>query len=159
MPTKKKSPPRRRPSAAPARARKAQPAAAASSRSTAKTAARRGTVTAAPSIGARLWLVAQRYGALRGLLAVTACLFILFSVRPGTPAVYDSWQIVPTVLLPVLAPLIFMLLLLDALMGRVMMVDQRGTERERLRTVVIVNLVLAFTLLAFWTPYYLALGK
>jgi hypothetical protein len=100
-----------------------------------------------------------RYGILRTLLAVAGVLLLLFATQPGTVPVYSGWPLVSTVLVPVLAPMIFMLLLLDALMGRVLMTDMHGAERDRRRLTVIVNLLLAAGLLFFWSPYYLALGR
>ena len=100
-----------------------------------------------------------RYGVLRSLLAIAAVLLIVFATSPNVAPVYSGWPFIPTVLVPVLAPLILMLLLLDALMGRVLMSDMRGDERARRRDAVIVNLLLAVGLLLRWVPYYLALGK
>ena len=101
----------------------------------------------------------HRFGILRLVLIGIAIIAIASALKPGTRAVYEGWDLVPTVLLPVLAPLIFMVLLLDALMGRVLMADKSGKERERLRLTVIVNLLLAAGLALFWTPFYMALVK
>lgn len=103
--------------------------------------------------------VLARYGVLRSALAVAGVLLIVFAVPVGVMPVYSGWPFVPTVLVPVLAPLIFMLLLLDALMGRVLMSDLQGAERARRRNAVTINLLLAVGLLLRWVPYYLALGK
>lgn len=103
--------------------------------------------------------VLARYGVLRSTLAMAGVLLIVFAEPAGVVPVYSGWPFVPTVLLPVLAPLIFMLLLLDALMGRVLMSDMHGAERARRRNAVTVNLLLAVGLLLRWVPYYLALGK
>lgn len=109
-----------------------------------------------PRLGLSQGLV--RYGVLRLVLAVAGLLLIVFATQPGTVPVYTGWPLVTTVLIPVLAPIIFMVLLLDALMGRVWMIDKHGDEYMRLRTAVMVNLLLAAGLLLFWVPYYLALG-
>lgn len=109
-----------------------------------------------PRLGLSEGLV--RYGVLRLVLAAAGLLLIVFATQPGTVPVYTGWPLVTTVLVPVLAPIIFMLLLLDALMSRVWMVDKHGDEYMRLRTAVMVNLLLAAGLLLFWVPYYLALG-
>ena len=122
-----------------------------------------------PSIHSRVALSARRpspglsevlvrYGVLRALLAVAGLLLIIFATQPGTVPVYAGWPLVTTVLVPVMAPIIFMLLLLDALMGRVWMIDKSGDEYVRLRIAVMVNLLLAGGLLMFWVPYYRALA-
>lgn len=108
-----------------------------------------------PSPG--LFQVVARYGVLRALLAVAGLLLVVFATQPGTIPVYAGWPLVVTVLVPVLSPIIFMLLLLDALMSRVWMIDKQGDEYLRLRTAVMINLLLAAGLLLFWAPYYLAL--
>ena len=85
-------------------------------------------------------------------------LVLLFLVPPpGTRAVLSGWPLVTTVLAPVLAPLIMMLLLLDALMARVFMTDTEGAVRRRFRTVIAVNLLATLLLLGRWLPYYAAL--
>jgi hypothetical protein len=76
---------------------------------------------------------------------------------PGARAVYEGWGLVTSVLLPVLAPLMFMGLLLDALMARVFASDAEGAARSRLRAVSWINLLIAVVLLLRWLPYYAAL--
>ena len=101
----------------------------------------------------------QRFGILRLVLIGMAIIAIASALEPGTRAVYEGWDMAPTLLLPVLAPLILMVLLLDALMGRVLMADKSGKERERLRLTVVVNLLLAAGLILFWLPFYMALAR
>lgn len=102
--------------------------------------------------------VLVRYGVLRALLAVAGLLLIIFATQPGTVPIYTGWPLVTTVLVPVVAPIIFMLLLLDALMSRVWMIDKPGDEYVRLRTAVMIDLLLAAGLLMFWLPYYRVMG-
>jgi hypothetical protein len=101
----------------------------------------------------------QQFGVLRLLLAGAAITGIAAVLKPGTRAIYSGWDMVPTVLVPVIVPMILMVLLLDALMGRVLMADKKGQERERLRITVVVNLLLAAGLILFWLPYYMSLGQ
>lgn len=100
----------------------------------------------------------QQLGVLRVLLLVCVALALVFAPAPGTPAQYTGgWQLTRTVLIPVLAPMLLMLLLLDALMSRIFMSDAEYHARRRLRTVMLVNLALALALLLYWLPYYAAL--
>lgn len=101
----------------------------------------------------------QQLGAMRVVLAVCTLLVIVLAPAAGTRASAEGWAFVPTLLVPVLAPLILMLLLLDALMGAVFMSDKVGEERLRYRNVVRFNLILAALLFLYWLPYFLALGK
>lgn len=106
--------------------------------------------------GARAWI--YRLGALRVLLLICTLVVIVLAPAPGTRAVAEGWAFVPTLLAPVLAPLLLMLLMLDALMTRIFMSDAAGAERARLKYALTVDLAAAALLLIFWLPYFLALG-
>ena len=101
---------------------------------------------------------AQQLGAMRVVLGLCALIVIVLAPAAGTRASAEGWAFVPTLLMPVLAPLILMLLLLDALMGAVFMSDKTGDERLRYRNVVRFNLIMAALLFLYWLPYFLALG-
>lgn len=103
--------------------------------------------------------LATQFGALRLMLAALTIVNILYVQKPGTPPVYSDWDLGPTVIAPVMAPLVLMVLMLDMLMSRVMMVDTKGQARKRLRRVILVELLLALGLLLVWLPYFLALGQ
>lgn len=98
-----------------------------------------------------------KLGALRVALALLALFTIVMAPAAGTTPIYSGWGVVSTVIVVALAPMILMLLLLDALMGRVFMVDATGAERQRFGLVVKTNLVLAAVLVGFWAPYFMAL--
>lgn len=102
---------------------------------------------------------AVQFGVLRLMLAVLAIVNILYVQEPGTPPIYAGWDLAPTVIAPVMAPLVLMLLMLDMLMSRVMMVDAKAEARGHLRHVILVELVLALGLMLAWLPYFLALGR
>jgi hypothetical protein len=97
-----------------------------------------------------------RLGVLRLGMILLALATVVLAPSMGMPMETSGWGLVRTVLAPVLAPIMFMLLLLDALMSRVFMIDQTGVARGRLRHIVILDLVLAAGLLAYWLPYFLA---
>ena len=96
-------------------------------------------------------------GPLRVALLMAALVLVIAVPAPGARAIYHGWGLVMSVLLPVLAPLMFMGLLLDALMTRIFASDSEGTVRSRLRAVSWMNLVIAVVLLLRWLPYYAAL--
>lgn len=108
------------------------------------------------------WLRAARrriraLGGLRLALLVCVVVALVLIPAPGTRAVYAGWSLVTTLLIPVLAPLLFMLLMLDVLMSRVFMTDAEGAARARLKFVMWVNLLAAALLVIRWLPYYAAL--
>lgn len=96
---------------------------------------------------------------LRAVLVLGAIIAILGKPAAGTPVAYAGWEMVSSLLIPVLAPLIFMLLMLDALMSRVWMSEAEGDEWKRLRLVFRVDMVVGLALLAYWLPYFIALGR
>ena len=95
---------------------------------------------------------------MRVALALVALVLVIGAQPPETRVVLHGWQMVPTLLMPVLAPLVFFGLLLDALMGRVMMIDVQGAERARYRSIVWTDLLLAVALVAAWYPYISSLA-
>ena len=101
----------------------------------------------------------QQMGVLRVVLVSAAIVDILVAPNPGTPVVYAGWALVTTLIVPVLAPILLQVLLLDALMGRVLMSSNQGAERARYRRIMIVNLVIAAALVVGWAPYFMALGN
>jgi len=96
-------------------------------------------------------------GVLRVVLIALVILDMLAAPRPGTAIVYSGWELVTTMILPVLAPILLQVLLLDALMGRVMMGSAKGAERARYRRIMIVNLAFSAVLVLWWLPYFLKL--
>ena len=93
-------------------------------------------------------------GPMRVVLAGAALALIIFVPAPGTPPVYQGLGLIPTVLVPVLAPILFMVLMLDVLMASVFMIDKRGAARARYRMIQLLNLALAVALVLFWLPYF-----
>lgn len=100
---------------------------------------------------------ARELGVLRWLLLIGVVITFVLAPAAGTSGSYTGWALVPSVLIPVIAPLLLMLLLLDALMSRVFMTDTHGDARRRLRMIVTLNLIVAAALVIYWIPYYLAL--
>ena len=99
----------------------------------------------------------RQMGVLRVVLIALVILDMLAAPRPGTVAVYSGWEVVTTLILPVLAPILLQVLLLDALMGRVLMSSAMGAERARYRRIMIVNLMFSVALVLWWLPYFLKL--
>ena len=93
-------------------------------------------------------------GLMRLVMACMALALIIFVPAPGTPPVYQGVGLIPTVLVPVLTPILFMVLMLDVLMASVFMIDKRGVERARYRMIQLLNLALAVALVLFWVPYF-----
>jgi hypothetical protein len=99
----------------------------------------------------------RELGVLRLGLALLAVAVLVFAPRPGTAAVTSGWPMWSTLIVPTLAPLVFMVLMLDALMARVHMTSVRGAALGRYRRIVIFDLLLGLAVMGYWTPYFLAL--
>jgi len=113
-----------------------------------------------PSAAKKTWLQsAAELGLLRIVLFGFALVSMLLAPKPGTVPVASGWEMVSTLLAPVLAPLILMVLLLDVLMSRLFMVDKTGAERARLRKVLWIELVGSLVLFLYWLPYFLAMRQ
>jgi len=92
-------------------------------------------------------------GPLRLMLAFGVLALLVLRPAPGTPPVYAGWDVIPTLVFPALVPLLFMVLLLDAIMGAVQLASYPG-ERRRYRTVIGVSLGMALLLMLWWWPYF-----
>ncbi len=104
-----------------------------------------------------LFPVLNRLGALRILLMLPAVALLFAAPAPGTRPEYHGWGMILTLIVPTLAPMVFLVLLLDVMMSAVFMVDQRGAERTRLKYIVFFQLLLAAMLAAVWYPYFRAI--
>lgn len=101
--------------------------------------------------------ILMQFGPMRVVLACAALALIVLVPTPGTSPVYSGWALITTIVVPVLAPNIFMVLMLDVLMSSVFMIDKKGAERARYRRIQLTNLALAAGMVVFWVPYYKAL--
>jgi hypothetical protein len=101
----------------------------------------------------------KRLGPLRIVLALAAVVVIVLRPEAGTAVTYAGWDLVVTLLLPVLAPLLFMVIMLDALMSRVMMIEKTGAARGRYRQILWTQLLLGLALLLYWLPYFIAAAR
>lgn len=98
-------------------------------------------------------------GPLRAMLAVLALIASVFMPAPGTPVSYVGWDFVHSVVMPVLAPIVFMVLMLDALMSRVFMAAAEGDTKGRYRRVFWTQFLLGVLVIIRFLPYVLALGR
>jgi len=111
-----------------------------------------------PGVATQEQGILSQLGPLRAALILGAIITILGKPAAGTPTAYTGWEVVSTLIIPVMAPLFFMLLMLDALMSRVWMSEAEGDEWKRLRLVFRVDLIVGLVLLAYWLPYFISLG-
>ncbi|MDX5332535.1 MAG: hypothetical protein LPK58_00600 [Gammaproteobacteria bacterium] len=102
----------------------------------------------------------RQLGPLRLLLLLAGLATVLLRRAADAPVSLEGWAFVTTVVVPVVAPIVLVLLLLDALMARVFLsAAEEPALRARLRTVLYTNLAGATVLLVVWTPFMLALRQ
>ena len=97
-------------------------------------------------------------GVLRLALGLLAIIFVAFAPEipeVGTQAVKAGVGVIRGTIMPAIVPLIFMGLMFDALMSRVLMVDSKGAPYSRFKVIIIVNLLLAIFLILAWLPFFL----
>lgn len=98
-----------------------------------------------------------RLGPLRVTLLAGSLLVALLAPGQAGPIEYDAFGFFMSAVLPTLAPLFFSGLLLDALMCLVQMEGTEGAERQRLRTGLRSDLVVALLILLAWVPFFLSI--
>lgn len=99
----------------------------------------------------------QKLGVMRVMLLAAALLNAVSMVWVDTSLEPVGWDLLRSAVLPALAPLIFMVLMLDFLMCRVLKADAEVTieRRDRLVFVSRLNLLVAVILLLSWLPVFL----
>ena len=65
------------------------------------------------------------------------------------------WEVLATVIAPVMAPLFAVLLLFDYIMSRVRAADASGIERLRFIAIARIELGALLVTLLFWVPYFI----
>lgn len=99
-------------------------------------------------------LTLRAIGPLRYALFIAAIASLLLRPGLGEKLSYEGWSVVPDLLIPVLTPIFFMLLLLDAIMAMVYRSDKPVEVKARYMRIVLINLVLAISLFAYWLPFF-----
>ena len=85
---------------------------------------------------------------MRVVLIGMAILSLIFQVKIGTPVSYDGWPMIQTVIIPVMAPLLIMVLLLDSLIATIWFTQTIGDEKNRYKLILGCNLVTIITMLS-----------
>lgn len=97
-------------------------------------------------------------GALRLMLGALGLLVIVFAPEPGVEAQRSGLALITTGVLPAMGPMVFMVLLLDAIMSRVLMIDKEGAVLRHYRRALWFDLGLAAAIVLAWLPFLLTLA-
>lgn len=94
---------------------------------------------------------------LRIILLITTIFINSVVPSAGTHESYDGIDALFNTVIPSLAPIIFMVLLLDALMSRVMIDGKNEAGKVIAKRNSYISLALALSLVLFWVGYFLDL--
>ena len=97
-------------------------------------------------------------GFLRTMLYLAGILIVIFSPSAGTPVDIEWPGVLTTVVVPAIAPLIFMVIFFDLIMSRVVGKGRRGNHASSRRQFVWIGWVIAAIILLRWLPYLLSLS-
>jgi len=94
---------------------------------------------------------------MRVVLIGLAILSLIFKAKMGTPVSYDGWPMIETVFIPVMAPLITMVLMLDTLIATIWLTQTTGTEKNRYKLILGCNVLTIVVMLSIWIPYFMSI--
>ena len=96
-------------------------------------------------------------GPMRIVLILLAILSLIFKAKSGTTVSYEGWVMIETVFIPVMAPLIIMVLLLDSLIASIWVSQTSGDEKTRYKLILSLNLLTVIVMLSIWIPFFIEL--
>jgi hypothetical protein len=100
----------------------------------------------------------KTFGPLRIPLITLVVVDMILRPEPGSPVNLEGFGVITDLIAPVLVPILFMLLLLDAIMTGVYMSSMQGEKKVRYRVVLFTDLLLAVIFIWYWIPYFKALN-
>ena len=99
------------------------------------------------------------FGWLRLLLFTLVVLIMVSAPEPQTRTAITWPLIVPTVIAPAMAPLVFMVVLLDLMMAKVMSAGEKDSaKKKRARRIMLANLLAAGGIVYAYLPFFMSLG-
>ena len=98
-------------------------------------------------------------GVLRILLTLLVIIMVAFRPFAGGEISYSGWNVLPTLVVPAVVPIVFAVVLLDSLMSLVFMVDTIGAKRKRFKVILMMHIVSVALLLMAWVSYFMSIGE
>lgn len=103
--------------------------------------------------------IIHTFGFLRLALLTLVLLDMLMRPVPGMTPDYEGFHVLTNLLAPVLSPILFMLLLLDAIMTGVYLSSVPVERKPAYRVILLTDLVVAICFIAYWVPYFKAINS
>ncbi|MBC6413805.1 MAG: hypothetical protein GDA45_02560 [Chromatiales bacterium] len=105
-----------------------------------------------------MYNIIRKLGFLRTMLYISALLVVIFSPTPGAQVDVRWPGILTTVMVPALAPLIFMVIVFDLIMSRVVSKGRTHNGSPPLPRFFWLGATLALIILLRWLPHLLSLS-
>ena len=100
----------------------------------------------------------KQAGPIRNILYALGIIAIIFKPENSAELNLEGLQFIPTLVLPVIAPLLITGFFLDILMSRIYSSEQSDEIKQKFRSIIYVDLILAIALLIAWVPYMLSMN-
>lgn len=96
---------------------------------------------------------------MRVVLYLVVLISMIFKPEPGAEVIYEGLPMVSTLLIPVLAPILLMLVWLDSLIAKLWSTQTEGKEQSRYKMILRTDLILSIVFIIVWIPYFAALSQ
>ena len=93
-------------------------------------------------------------GPLRVMLYIFVAILVLMAFFSMGEMHYSGLMMFPTLIAPVMVPMLFFAFPLDMTMCAIMMSSKGSEARSRYKTVILIDLLMLVVLVVVWLPYY-----
>jgi len=94
---------------------------------------------------------------MRIVLILMAILSLIFKAKTGTEVSYTGWLMIETVFIPVMAPLVTVVLMLDSLIASIWLSQSSDEEKSRYKLILACNFSTIIIMFAVWIPFFMAI--
>ena len=102
----------------------------------------------------------MNFGLLRVFLWGLGIASTLLVPKPGSLTVLEWPLLVPTLIAPATVPLLFLLIVLDAIMAKVFLSSATtAVAIQRYKKIIFINLIIALAIIVAWFQFFASLGQ
>jgi len=94
---------------------------------------------------------------MRVVLIALAIISLILKAKTGTPVTYSGWLMISTIVIPVMAPLLTMVLMLDSMIATIWLSQTSGEEKNRYKLILACNISMIIIMLVIWIPFFMAI--
>lgn len=100
----------------------------------------------------------KQAGPIRNILYFLGIICAIFKPENSSGLNLEGLQFIPTLVLPVIVPMLITGYFLDMVMSRIYSAEQPDDIQQKFKIISRVDLFLAILLLVLWVPYLLSMG-